>query len=94
MWVDSQVENLFELYQYIINTNDSLLEDLYLRYTFESPETVKAIVADHSRMPENRTAQLRLAKTLIEMITGDKHTAEQISNYRRYFQINFDEIVN
>ena len=71
-----------------------MLEDLYLRYTFEDHNTIKQVVESHNRHPEARKGQLRLAKTLIEMITGDKQLADQIANYKEYFHLNFDEMVS
>ena len=93
MWVDNQTENLFDLYQYMVNASDAMLEDLYLRYTFESIEEIESIIQEHKVRPEERRGQLRLAKTLIEMITGDRRIADQIANYRQYFSLNFDEMV-
>ena len=64
-----------------------------MRYTFESPESIKATLEDHNSQPEERKAQLKLAKILIEMITGDKLKSEQIANYKQYFTLKFDELV-
>ena len=69
MWLDPIKTTPFQLYQYLLNTSDSEVEDLLLRLTFLID--IEKTMEDQQQNPGNRSAQKLLASTLVGMIHGD-----------------------
>lgn len=73
LWLDKNKTSPYQLYQFLINAEDSQVITYLKRLTFLTPEQITAIEAEHLAHPELRTAQKALAK---EIIT-DLHGAEE-----------------
>lgn len=73
LWLDKEKTSAYQLYQYLLNAEDSQVIGYLKRFTFLTPEEIMAIEADHTAKPELRTAQKALAR---EIIT-DLHGAEE-----------------
>ena len=73
LWLDKNRTSPYELYQFLINTEDACVISYLKRLTFLTPEQIMAIEAEHSAHPEQRLAQKALAR---EIIT-DLHGAEE-----------------
>lgn len=68
LWLDKQKTTPYQLYQYLLNTGDTEVEDLLLKLTFNEniPETMQL----HSLTPDQRIAQKLLATTIVSMVHG------------------------
>lgn len=73
LWLDKNKTSPYQLYQFLINAEDSQVITYLKRLTFLTPEQITEIEAEHLAHPELRTAQKALAR---EIIT-DLHGAEE-----------------
>ena len=76
LWLDKEKTSSYELYQFLLNTDDACVISYLKRLTFLSPEEIMEIEAQHSEHPELRLAQKALAR---EIIT-DLHGAAEFEN--------------
>ena len=72
LWLDKNKTSSYELYQYLINTDDSLVIDYLKKLTFLTKEEIEAIEKEHLNSPEKRIAQQELAKQIISDLHGEK----------------------
>lgn len=81
LWLNKDKTSSYELYQYLINTDDSMIEHYLKVFTFLTPEEIMDVVAEHNKEPHLRKAQKMLAKCIISDIHGEEEfvKAEQIS---------------
>ncbi len=71
LWLDKNKTSSYELYQYLINTDDSKVEEYLKVFTFLSLDEIDAIMACHKKAPEQRGAQKELAKQIITDLRGE-----------------------
>ena len=62
---------LYEMYQYILNFEDIMMEEYLKKYTFLNKEEIEAIMKEHNETPEKRIAQKRLAYEVITYLHGE-----------------------
>lgn len=72
---------------------DDLLESLYYRLTFIPEEEILQIIAKQAESPEQNIGKKRLAKEIISYITGSSTKADSVSNYSKYFTLDFSLLV-
>lgn len=72
LWLDEEKTSSYELYQYLINTDDSKVYEYLKVFTFLSPEEIDNIMDEHSKTPEKRIAQKKLAECIITDLHGVK----------------------
>lgn len=70
LWLDEKKTSSYELYQYLINTDDNLVIDYLKKLTFLTKEEIEAIEKEHRKAPENRLAQDKLAEEVITFLHG------------------------
>ena len=82
LWLDKTKTSSYELYQYLLNTEDSMVEHYLKVFTFLEPEEIMNIVEEHNKEPHLRLAQKKLAECIITDIHGkeDYEKAVAISN--------------
>ena len=92
LWLDKNKTSSYELYQYLINTDDSMIESYLKVFTFLSPEEIMDIVSKHNNEPHLRLGQKTLAREIITDLHGKEEyeTAVQISE--NLFSGNIKEI--
>ncbi len=92
VWLDPEKTSSYELYQFLINTEDSMVITYLKRLTFLSKEEIEAIEAEHLAAPEKRIAQKKLAEEILRDLHGDGayESAERIS--QQLFAGNVKEI--
>ena len=81
LWLDKEKTSSYELYQYLINSDDACVIDYLKKLTFLSKEDIETIEKEHISAPENRLAQKTLAKEVITFLHGEEEfvKAENIS---------------
>ena len=72
LWLDEDKTSSYELYQYLINTDDSKVYEYLKVFTFLSPEEIDNIMDEHSKTPEKRIAQKKLAECVISDLHGEE----------------------
>lgn len=71
LWLDKEKTSSYELYQFLINFEDSMMENYLKVYTFLSKEEIENILEEHRKQPEKRIAQKTLAKEVITFLHGE-----------------------
>lgn len=72
LWLDEEKTSSYELYQYLINTDDSKVYEYLKVFTFLSPEEIDNIMDEHTKTPEKRLAQKKLAECIITDLHGEE----------------------
>ena len=70
LWLDKNKTSSYEIYQYLVNSDDSKVEEYLKVFTFLSPEEIMNVMAQHQQAPEQRIAQKTLAKEFITDLHG------------------------
>lgn len=83
VWIDKNKTSSYELYQFLINSEDSVIIDYLKRLTFLSKGEIEEIEKQHNAEPHLRVAQKRLAYEIISDLHGEKayYEAEKISQH-------------
>ena len=81
LWLDINKTSGYELYQYLINSDDNCVIDYLKKLTFLSKEEIEKIEKEHKQSPEKRYAQKMLAKEVITFLHGEEEyiKAEKLS---------------
>ena len=70
IWLDKNKTSSYALYQYLINTDDSKVEEYLKVFTFLTREEIEEVIAKHNEAKELRLAQKTLAKCIITDLRG------------------------
>lgn len=76
LWLDPERTSPYTLYQFLFNTEDSVVADYLRQMTFLGREEIEAIVAEQAADPGRRPAQRALAETLTRYVHGDEGLRE------------------
>lgn len=87
LWLDKEKTSSYEMYQYLINLEDSMIIEYLKKLTFLSKEEIEEIEKNHKEHPEAREAHKRLAE---EIIT-DLHGKEEYEKARMMSEALFSE---
>ena len=81
LWLDKNKTSSYELYQYLINLEDSMIIDYLKKLTFLTPQEIMDIEKEHNEAPHLRVAHKALAKDIIVGLHGEEeyNKAVQIS---------------
>ena len=81
LWLDKNKNSSYELYQYLINLEDSMIIDYLKKLTFLTPSEIMDIEKKHNEAPYLRIAHKALAKDIIVGLHGEEeyNKAVQIS---------------
>lgn len=71
LWLDKEKTSSYELYQYLINTDDKCVIDYLKKLTFLTKEEIEKIEEEHNQHPEQRIAQKALSKEVISFLHGE-----------------------
>lgn len=72
LWLDTNKTSSYELYQYLINTDDSKVYEYLKVFTFLTPEEIDEIMVKQNENPHLRIAQKALAKEIITDLHGEE----------------------
>ena len=72
LWLDKEKTSSYDLYQYLINLEDSMIISYLKTLTFLSKEEIEEIEKKHNEKPELRVAQKTLAYEIIKDIHGEE----------------------
>ena len=70
LWLDKNKTSSYELYQYLINSDDCKVEEYLKVFTFLTPEQIMNIMQKHEECKEERLAQKTLASEFIKDLRG------------------------
>ena len=72
LWLDINKTSSYEMYQYLINTDDSKVYEYLKVFTFLTPEEIDEIMVKQNENPHLRIAQKALAKEIITDLHGEE----------------------
>lgn len=75
-WLDKEKTSPYEIYQYLLNSEDEMVIDYLKIFTFLTKEEIEKIEKEHKEHPELRQAQKILAKEVVTFLHG-KEEAEK-----------------
>ncbi len=78
IWLDSKRTSVYRFYQFWIRTDDRDVIRMLKYFTFLSEEGIIALEQEHLAKPEARVAHKVLAKSVTDLIHGEKATHEAI----------------
>ncbi len=70
LWLDKEKTSSYELYQFLLNTDDACVISYLKRLTFLTREQIEALEAEQTAHPEQRPAQKALAREIITDLHG------------------------
>ena len=82
LWLDLNETSSYELYQYLVNVDDSMVVDYLKIFTFLSKDQIEELEAKNKEKPELREAHKALAREIITDLHGaaEFEKAVNISN--------------
>lgn len=72
LWLDKEKTSSYELYQYLINTDDEMVISYLKVFTFLSVEEIESLEQSNREHPELREAHQALAREIIKDLHGEK----------------------
>ncbi len=78
LWLDLNKTSSYELYQYLVNTDDSKVEEYLKVFTFLTKEEIEKLMDEHNKEPHLRKAQKTLAREFIKDLHGEEEANKAI----------------
>ena len=92
LWLDINKTSSYELYQYLINSDDKCVIDYLKKLTFLTKEEIEDIESKHNEHPELRLAQKTLAKEVITFLHGVEEYEKALKVSENLFGGNIKDI--
>ena len=92
LWLDKTKTSSYEMYQYLINTEDEKVEEYLKVFTFLSPEEIGDIMKKHNEEPHLRMAQKKLACEIITDLHGKEEFDKAVRISEALFKGNFTNL--
>lgn len=94
LWLDKNKTSSYELYQYLVNLEDSMIISYLKKLTFLSREEIEEIEAKHNEHPELREAHKILAREIITDLHGKEEYEKAVRISEALFKGNFSDLSN
>lgn len=88
LWLDKNKTSSYELYQYLINLEDSMIIDYLKKLTFLSKEEIEALEEKHKANPHLREAHKALAREVITDLHGEEEFKKAVKISEALFSGN------
>jgi len=85
LWLDINKTSSYELYQYLINTDDEMVIHYLKVFTFLSIEEIEELEKKNKEHPELREAQTALAHEIIKDLHGEEEYQKALNMSRALF---------
>ena len=92
LWLDKNKTSSYELYQYLINLEDSMIIEYLKKLTFLSKEEIEEIEARHKENPHLREAHKRLAEEIITDLHGKDEYDKAVRMSEALFKGEFNNL--
>lgn len=94
IWLDKNKTSSYELYQFLINSEDETVIDYLKKLTFLTKEEIEQIEKEHQQAPEKRQAQKVLAKEIITFLHGENAYNDALNISQALFSGNIKELTD
>ena len=92
LWLDKNKTSSYELYQYLINSDDACVIDYLKKLTFLTKEEIESIEKEHVEAPHLRLAQKALAKEVITFLHGEEEFEKALKMSEVLFSGNVSDL--
>ena len=92
LWLDKNKTSSYELFQYLINTDDACVIDYLKKLTFLSKEEIESIEEKQKEYPEERIAQYSLAREVITFLHGEEEYNKALKISKDLFSGNIKDL--
>ena len=92
LWLDKNKTSSYELYQYLINSDDKCVIDYLKKLTFLSKEEIEEIEEKHNLAPHERLAQKTLAHEVITFLHGEEEFEKAVRISESLFSGNIKSL--
>ena len=92
LWLDKNKTSSYELFQYLINTDDACVIDYLKKLTFLSKEEIESIEEEQKEHPEERIAQYSLAREFITFLHGEEEYNKALKISKDLFSGNIKDL--
>lgn len=89
LWLDKNKTSPYEIYQYLINTDDAKVLEYLKVFTFLSRQQIEEIYSEQQAHPETRIAQKTLAWEVVKDIHGKDEADNAVSVSQKLFAGDF-----
>ncbi len=82
LWLDPALTSPYKFYQFWLNTDDTLAEELIKIYTLLEKDEIEQLVAAHHESPQERNLQKKLAREVTQLVHGEERASlvERVTN--------------
>jgi len=94
LWLDKNKTSPYEIYQYLINTDDSKVYEYLKVFTFLPKDEIETIIKEQNENPESRIAQKTLAYEVVKDIHSEVEAKEAITISQALFTGNIKELTD
>ena len=92
LWLDKEKTSSYELYQFFVNVEDSMVIDYLKIYTFLSKEEIEELEAKNKAHPELREAHKALAREIITFLHGKEEYEKAVDLADHLFNNKFKDL--
>lgn len=92
LWLNKEKTSSYELYQFFINVEDSMVIDYLKIYTFLSKEEIEELEVKNNEHPELREAHKALAREIITFLHGKEEYEKAVSLAEHLFNNKFSDL--
>ena len=92
LWLDKEKTSSYELYQFFVNVEDSMVIDYLKIYTFLSKEEIEELEAKNKAHPELREAHKALAREIITFLHGKEEYEKAVNLANHLFNNKFKDL--
>ena len=92
LWLDENKTSSYEMYQYLINLEDSMIIEYLKKLTFLTKEEIEEIEKVNNEKPELRLAHKKLAEAIITDLHGKKAYESAVKISESLFTGNVGEL--
>ncbi len=92
LWLDLNKTSSYELYQYLVNVDDSMVVDYLKIFTFLSKEQIEELEEKNKAQPELREAHKALAREIITDLHGKEEFEKAVNISNSLFSGNIKSL--
>lgn len=92
LWLDKEKTSSYQLYQFFVNVEDSMVIDYLKIYTFLSKEEIEKLEQSNKEHPELREAHKALAREIITFLHGKEEYEKAVSLAEHLFNNKFKDL--
>ena len=92
LWLDKEKTSSYQLYQFFVNVEDSMVIDYLKIYTFLSKEEIEKLARKHAEHPELREAHKALAREIITFLHGEEEYEQAVNLANHLFNNKFNDL--